>query len=316
MEKPSNLLLKLSKKLFEAKAQQTEFIEALLSPKSFHPCILWRSPRPKPYPFQAIAPLDWQPAFVDRLALKEKPGRHYLHQKGAFYCLDFSSVFAISPLLTIPNPVDLVIDVCAAPGGKSVFAWVALQPNLLLSNEVVSKRVGQLVTNLKRCQIERAIALRLDAEALAAALTKTAQVVLVDAPCSGQSLLAKGEKALGCFHPTTINGNANRQKRILANSAQLVAPQGYLAYTTCTYSLEENEQVIEWFVERFPQFQPVEILPLVDFQSQLTHFYCYRMFPQMGLGAGAFTTLLQNTEVGAANTLPKEFINHPGAIVL
>jgi 16S rRNA C967 or C1407 C5-methylase (RsmB/RsmF family) len=181
---------------------------------------------------------------------------------------------------------------------------------------VVGKRLPQLISNLKRCQIERAIALRLEVETLAAMIPKTAQVVLVDAPCSGQSLLAKGEKSPGCFHPATINGNANRQKRILANSAQLVAPQGYLVYTTCTYSPEENEQVIEWLIKRFPQFQSVEVASLADFQSALSHFYCYRMFPQTGLGAGAFTALLRNTEAGAANRLSEEFLSYPGKIAL
>jgi 16S rRNA C967 or C1407 C5-methylase (RsmB/RsmF family) len=77
-------------------------------------------------------------------------------------------------------------------------------------------------------------------------------VVIVDAPCTGQSLLAKGDKALGCFHPVNINKSASRQKRIIANAAQTVAGEGYLAYMTCTFSPEENEQVGEWLMKKFP----------------------------------------------------------------
>lgn len=150
------------------------------------------------------------------------------------------------------------------------------------------------MSNLKRCGIEVAHPISFDPSILAAELAQMADLVLVDAPCSGQSLLAKGEKNPGCFHPVTIGKNANRQKRILANAAQTVAPQGFLAYMTCTYAVEENEQVSEWLLERFPQFEAVEVPALSAYRSGLTALPCYRMFPQTGLGAGAFTILLQN----------------------
>jgi 16S rRNA C967 or C1407 C5-methylase (RsmB/RsmF family) len=339
MEKLSKLLVKLSQRLFENSDEREQFLESLVHPKSFNPCILWCTKKPNPLPFEIETPLPWQPEFVDRLAIGQRPGQHPLHDKGAFYCLDFSSVFAASPLLTIsksvsnskdisvtnpaPDPrlptsqeLDLVLDMCASPGGKSIFAWIALRPKLLLSNEVIGKRMAQLIANLKRCRVSSAIVLRLDSKILAEEISQTAQVVLVDAPCTGQSLLAKGGKAPGCFHPVTINNNANRQKRILANSAQLVAPKGYLAYMTCTYSPEENEQVAEWLLERFPQFQPVKVPYLANYQSHLTQIPCYRMFPHQGLGAGAFTILLQNTEEGQAQKLPENFLNRSGSINL
>jgi 16S rRNA C967 or C1407 C5-methylase (RsmB/RsmF family) len=222
-------------------------------------------------------------------------------------------VFAIAPLLTVHSPINLVVDMCASPGGKSIFAWVALQPKLLISNEVIGKRTAALISNLKRCHIGPAIATNIDSKNLAQEITKTAQVVLVDAPCSGQSLIAKGGKAPGCFHPVTINMNANRQKRILANSAQLVAPGGHLMYMTCTYSVEENEQVVGWFLQRFPQFQPIPIPDLAAYQSHLAEFSCYRMFPQSNSGAGAFTVLFENTEVGETQKIPEDFFTHPGS---
>jgi 16S rRNA C967 or C1407 C5-methylase (RsmB/RsmF family) len=219
--------------------------------------------------------------------LGEKPGQHPLHQQGYFYCLDFSSVFAATTLLAIPVPISLVFDMCAAPGGKSIFAWKALQPELLISNEVIGKRLGMLISNLKRCQISPSVVVNRDSSIFAEMFPCSSNIVIVDAPCTGQSLLAKGEKAPGCFHPTAINKSANRQKRIIANSAKLVSPQGYLAYMTCTYSPEENEQVCEWFLERFPQFQAIEISILAKYQSHLAKMPCYRMFPQDMLGAGA-----------------------------
>ncbi|MBK1987259.1 RsmB/NOP family class I SAM-dependent RNA methyltransferase [Sphaerospermopsis aphanizomenoides BCCUSP55] len=298
MEKPSNLLLKLSRRLFDDADEQAKFIEALVNPKPFSPCILWCQDQPEVSPFAVEIPTIWQPEFVDRLSLGEKPGQHPLHQQGYFYCLDFSSVFAASVLLTINQPVPLVFDMCAAPGGKSIFAWKALKPDLLISNEVIGKRLGMLISNLKRCQIQPNRVVNRDSSIFAQMFAETSNLVIVDAPCTGQSLLAKGEKAPGCFHHTAINKSANRQKRIIANSAQVVAPQGYLAYMTCTYSPEENEQVCEWLLERFPQFQAVEVSHLSKYQSHLTTIPCYRMFPQNGLGAGAFTVLFKNMAEG------------------
>ncbi|GBE92567.1 RsmB/NOP family class I SAM-dependent RNA methyltransferase [Nostoc cycadae] len=303
MEKPSNLLLKLSRRLFESTEEQEKFIAALVNPQSFSPSILWCQPKPEISPFAVETPLTWQPQFIDRLALGEKPGQHPLHNQGYFYCLDFSSVFSASILLAITQPTQTVFDMCAAPGGKSIFAWKALQPELLISNEVIGKRLGMLISNLKRCQINPSIVLNRDSSIFAESIPASSNLVIVDAPCTGQSLLAKGEKAPGCFHPTAINKSANRQKRIIANSAQIVAPQDYLAYMTCTYSPEENEQVCEWFLSRFPQFQAVNVNHLQEYQSHLTTIPCYRMFPQHRLGAGAFAVLFQNTAEGESQEL-------------
>uniref|UniRef100_A0A832M3L8 RsmB/NOP family class I SAM-dependent RNA methyltransferase n=1 Tax=Oscillatoriales cyanobacterium SpSt-402 TaxID=2282168 RepID=A0A832M3L8_9CYAN len=314
MGEASRLLVKLSQRLFQEGAERAAFCDRLTHPQPLHPCILWCQPQPNPLPFEVETPLPWQPAWCDRLAFGQQPGKHPLHDQGAFYCLDFSSIFAASTLLTLSGTSSRIVDVCAAPGGKSIFAWKALQPDLLISNEVIGKRIGALLSNLKRCQIQTARVTNLDPQVLAEKIPQTAHVVLVDAPCTGQSLIAKGGKAPGCFHPVTINNNANRQKRILANSAQIVAGQGYLAYMTCTYSPEENEQVVEWFLTRFPQFQPVPVSYLQAYQSHLTNFPCYRLFPQSGLGAGAFTVLLQNTSTEAAQILSPEFLQQTKAI--
>ncbi len=314
MAEASRLLVKLSQRLFQAPDQQVAFCDRLTQPQPLHPCIIWCQERPTPDPFARETPLPWQPEFCDRLALGQQPGKHPLHDQGAFYCLDFSSVFAASTLWAIAPPIETVVDVCAAPGGKSILAWKTLHPKLLISNETIGKRIGALQSNLKRCHIQPARITNLDSKILAEQIPTTAQVVLVDAPCSGQSLIAKGGKAPGCFHPVTVKNNANRQKRILANSAQLVAGQGYLAYMTCTYAPEENEQVVQWLLDRFPQFQAVPIPHLQTYQSHLTEIPCYRLFPQSGLGAGAFTVLLQNTSTDPMQPLPSEFLDRARAI--
>lgn len=304
---PSNLLLKLSRRLFPDADGQAEFVEALTHPQDYPSCILWCKPRPETVGLAIAPPAPWQPSFVDRVATADKIGQHPLHQDGHFYCLDFSSVFAASVMTGIPTPIRTVFDMCASPGGKSVFAWRQFQPELLLCNEVTQKRIGALVHNLRRCETRPGHIFSTDSKILATTLPQAIDLVLVDAPCTCQSVLAKGEKAPGCFHPVSINKNANRQKRILANSAQLVAPSGYLVYMTCTYSPEENEGVMEWFLERFPTFAPVTVAPLQAHQSPLSDRPCYRMFPQAGLGAGSFTVLFQNQAEGDPVAIPPSF---------
>ncbi|HLO83864.1 MAG TPA: RsmB/NOP family class I SAM-dependent RNA methyltransferase, partial [Nostocaceae cyanobacterium] len=116
MEKVSNLLLKLSRRLFNDPEEQTKFIDALVKPQSFTPCILWCQQKPDISPFTVEKSTPWQPQFIDRLQIGEKPGKHPLHEQGNFYCLDFSSVFAASVLLTITEQIPIIFDMCAAPG--------------------------------------------------------------------------------------------------------------------------------------------------------------------------------------------------------
>ncbi|WP_017299671.1 RsmB/NOP family class I SAM-dependent RNA methyltransferase [Nodosilinea nodulosa] len=300
MGQPSNLLLKLSRRLFSEERDRDAFVAALTTPQAFPSALLWVQPRPQVVPFAIAPPLAWQPAWVDRLSGDQRPGRHPLHQAGAYYCLDMASVFSAAVLGAIAAPVESVLDLCAAPGGKSLLAWKTLAPTQLWCNEVIHKRVRILISNLKRCGLTEALVFNLDPQVFAEQLAHGASIVIVDAPCSGQSLLAKGDAALGCFHPVNIKKNAGRQKRILASAAQTVAGNGYLAYMTCTFSPEENEQVAAWLIKKFPQFTAVEVPALADYASPLVSFPCYRLWPQSGLGAGGFTVLLHNRADTAA----------------
>ncbi len=305
MGTPTNLLLKLSRKVLpDNGADQHAFVAALTQPQAFPAAILWTRPRPAALPFVLVPPLPWQPAAVDRLVPNQQPGRHPLHQEGAYYCLDMASVFSASVLAAIPPPVSSVLDLCAAPGGKSLLAQQILNPQHLWCNEVVRKRVKILIANLKRCGATEARVFNQDPQEFATALPQAATVVIVDAPCSGQSLLAKGDKALGCFHPVNINKNASRQKRILANAVPTVAGGGYLAYMTCTFSPEENERVGEWLLKQFPQFEAVEVPALAEYASSLATFPSYRLWPQGGQGAGGFTALFRNTSDGVKGANP------------
>jgi 16S rRNA C967 or C1407 C5-methylase (RsmB/RsmF family) len=299
----SNLLLRLARQLFCEPESQQAFVSQLTEPKELPQALIWTKDRPEEMCFALEPRSDWQPAFVDRVSPGQKPGAHELHEKGCYYCLDFSSVFQASVLCAAAGEGQIVCDLCSAPGGKAVFAAALLRPETLICNEVIRKRTAQLIANLKRCSISKSIVISVDVSVLAAAAACAADIVIADAPCSGQSLLVKGKKAPGCFHPVTINMNSRRQKRIIANAASVVAPGGHLAYMTCTYSREENEEVVDWFLKKFPAFVPQEVPALQEHTSHLGAFPCYRLWPQQGLGAGGFTVLLQNQKDGRRRPL-------------
>ncbi len=298
VEKESSGVRRLALKLFAESAEQERFINALTAPQEFAQAIIWLNDRPKPTPLATEARLDWQPQYVDRLVGGQKPGRHPLHQAGAYYCLEFSSVFAASVFDGMKIRPQVVIDLCSSPGGKAIFAARSLAPQLLVCNEVIKKRTAQLIANLERCAIGRAVVTSCDPAVLSAALPQSAGLVIVDAPCSGQSLIARNKRAAGCFHPVIINKNARRQRRIIACAAAMIAPGGYLAYMTCTFAAQENEEIAAWLVKHFPHFKTLAVPALAAFQSRLAPFPCYRFWPQDGYGAGAFAALFQNQETG------------------
>ncbi len=310
----SRLLTSLAEKLFSGPAERDAFIAALEKTQSYPPCVVWcdreRSPDVLDLP-RAERVVDWLPEWVLRLDT-EQPGKHPLHEAGAFYSLDFSSVFAASALLQI-GQMERVLDVCAAPGGKSVFASRALDPEVLVANEVIGKRLGILRHNLSRCRIPNSYTQRLDPAELAELAPGVFDVVIADAPCSGQSLLAKGIENPGCFHPATVKKNARRQRRVLASSAETVAPGGWLLYSTCTFALEENERIVTWLLKHFEHLRPVQIPHLKPWRSPHAEFPAYRLYPHSQLGAGAFTCLLRNEAEGERGEIPGRLLEYPVA---
>lgn len=145
-----------------------------------------------------------------------------------------------------------------------------------------------------------------DPERLADELGAVADVVVVDAPCSGQSLLLKGKSSPGGFHPATVQMNSKRQRRILANASRLVNVKAIFWYSTCTFSRAENEGVIEWFLKKFPEFETCVVNSLAAHRSGHSEAYCYRLFPFEGFGAGGFTCLLRCTARAATQALPDQ----------
>ena len=285
MKKPPSLrsIQQVARKLFDSENEQERFIDSIVNPSAKPGALLWLEDPVSLAEIETIPSPDFFPSWITLVSPESTPGKLKEHNIGKYYCLDSSSVFAMLPLLKISDelqrPVS-VIDLCSSPGGKSIFAFRALKPDNLICNEVVGNRIPALLSNLKRCGLYGSIVTQSDPSHLAASNPNTADVVIVDAPCSGQSLLAKSDEGLGCFSKPVINANVGRQRRILAEASKLLRPGGYLLYSTCTFSVEENERNVLWFKNQFPNF---------------TEISSGRMWPADGLGAGSFHSLLKKT---------------------
>ncbi len=292
---PPRLAIKLANKLLASEAGA--FLEGLYGERDYAPALLWTHRRPEASPFELSSKPAWAPDFIDFCAPGQRPGQSDLQERGELYVLDPSSVAEASVLQGITlsghEPPKRILDVCSAPGGKGIFAWRLFVPELLVANDALRKRLGMLNFNLIRCRVHPSVMTSCDPQGLADPLEGQFDLVIVDAPCSGQSMAAKGKEAGGGFHPATVNQNSNRQKRILGHSARTVKPGGFLAYMTCTYSPEENEDVIRWLRKRLPEFVPVPLTHMTDMRSHLADFPCVRIWPHKGPGAGGFSCLLQ-----------------------
>ena len=286
----------------EDPVQQGIFIDAVVSASAARPSLIKLTDQKLPFETEALT--SWQPEWLTSFSgFSKEAGQHSFHAAGAYYLMDFSSIFEASVILNLPSG-GTILDLCAAPGGKGIFAYRALAPELLISNEIIGKRQGMLVSNLQRCHIERSAVTRLDPGQISAAAPESFDLVLVDAPCSGQSIIARGSTAAGAFQTNVVAANMTRQRRILANATASVKPGGSLAYTTCTYSREENEKNVEWLMRRFPELEAVEVPHLKQHRSWLAEFPCYRLMPQDGLGAGGFTCLLHKKGVSTSFSVP------------
>lgn len=286
-------MIKAAEELFADEGERRSFLSALKAGDAREQAIIVLEAKPEIRTFPRLGPAPFQPDWVIRIADHFRAAKHRLYEKGAYYSLDFSSVFSASAMLAIPDAPRRVLDLCASPGGKAIFAWRAFRPEILACNESVRKRLTTLMQNLTRCQVESAQTWSADSSVWAKKTPESFDLTIVDAPCSGQSLLAKGDDAPGAFDPAMIDMNVGRQRRIVGNASRTVRAGGHLLYATCTFSKKENEKVLEWLMRTYPAFVPVEVPKLSKFRSAYVDFPCYRLFPHQSLGAGAFVALLR-----------------------
>lgn len=225
---------------------------------------------PEQFAAKADFPLEASPfckaAFVVHQPddLKFRPGRHPYHHAGVFYSQEPSASSA-APLLGV-QPGMRVLDMCAAPGGKSSQLAAALQGRgVLVSNEYVAARADILKSNLERMGVPNAVVLNEAPARIADALPEFFDRVLVDAPCSGEGMFRKEPVARQQHCEALVKQCAELGAEILDCAAAVLAPGGQLVYSTCTFAPEEDEGQVAAFLQRHPEFTLADALGNVDY---------------------------------------------------
>lgn len=205
--------------------------------------------RVMPFPLEKIS---WarEGYYFDAAA---QPGRHVLHEAGAYYIQEPSAMAAVEALA--PKPGERILDLCAAPGGKSTqIAGRMHGQGLLVSNEIIGERARILSQNVERMGVSNCVVCNERPERIASLFPAFFDRVLVDAPCSGEGMFRKDETARQEWSPEAVQMCAERQALILEEAAKTVKPGGVLLYSTCTFSPEENEGTISAFLRAHEEY--------------------------------------------------------------
>ncbi len=255
-------------------------------------------------PDGALDPIPWVTGGFF-LSAESEAGRHPLHEAGAWYIQEPSAMVPAAVLNAQPG--ELVLDLCAAPGGKSTQMAAAMAgQGLLISNEPVPSRAQVLSRNLERMGVINALCVSAWPQKLAKRWPEGFDAVMVDAPCSGEGMFRRVPESRTEWTPTAPAGCAARQAEILDAAAEMVRPGGRMVYATCTLNRTENEDNVAAFLKRHPDFamKPFS-LPGADAPNGM-----WTAWPHRFRGEGQFCALLQRGgdapgKLPFANDLPK-----------
>ena len=233
----------------------------------------------------------------------EKAGNHPYHHAGMIYIQEPG---AMAPAECIDIEPDWIcLDMCAAPGGKSTQIKNKLGDNgILVANEIISSRCRILTGNIERLGLKNCVTTCMDTKKLARTFPDTFDFIMCDAPCSGEGMFRKEEIAIDEWSEENVRMCAERQIEILENAVSLLKNGGYIVYATCTFSLEENEMVIDEFLYNHPEFELVEVnnkvkactAPGILFDGCRCENISYtrRFYPHLSKGEGQFMAVLHN----------------------
>ncbi len=252
--------------------------------------------RLSPSAFQSISPWEITPTdVIDEGFIIDSSaaiGKHPYHCAGLIYSQEPSamSVIGVMDIEGIDEP--RILDLCAAPGGKASGAAARMNGHgIIIANEIVRSRAAMLARNFERMGIANAAVTSAHPDAFARELPNYFDRVIVDAPCSGEGMFRKDPSAIKEWSPEHVCACAARQRAILNSASECVALGGKLIYSTCTFSIDENESVVESFLTEH-----------TDFSLDMTA----RLYPHTSVGEGHFVARLSKNS-GAERTCARAF---------
>jgi 16S rRNA C967 or C1407 C5-methylase (RsmB/RsmF family)/NOL1/NOP2/fmu family ribosome biogenesis protein len=260
----------------------------------------WRDPEEIQMAFPGLEPVPWS-SFGHYL--KQRPVFTFdpLFHAGTYYVQEASSMFIEQALRNqgqISKPIN-ALDLCAAPGGKSTLFQSILSPDsLMVSNEVIRTRVPILTENLNKWGAMNFVVTQNDPSDFGS-LEEFFDLLLIDAPCSGSGLFRREPELISEWSPSQVQLCSRRQQRIITDALPALKSGGLLIYSTCSYSVEENEEILDWMAESF-ELESLRIPIDPDwkiFETQSTDKSCfgYRFYPDQVRGEGFFLAAFRKT---------------------
>lgn len=232
---------------------------------------------------------------------EQQPGKHPYHEAGVYYIQEASAMAPVHFLDARPG--ERILDMCAAPGGKSTQIAAALKgEGLLVCNEIHPARAKILSENIERMGIANALVLNETPANLAERFVEYFDRILVDAPCSGEGMFRKNEDACNEWSTENVKLCADRQDEILKAAAGMLKPGGRLVYSTCTFAPDENEGTVSRFVTEHPEFSIIPLEPEYGMSSGVSEWAenkvdgidgTIRLWPHKIKGEGHFLAVLQ-----------------------
>lgn len=240
----------------------------------------------------SLSKVSWCPTgyyYEDNL----NPGQHPYHEAGVYYIQDASAMLPAEMLNPVPG--DIVLDLCAAPGGKSTQIGKKLEgKGLLIANEIIPSRSKILSENIERMGITNCIVTNEAPEDLSKKLPAFFDKILVDAPCSGEGMFRKNPNAIDEWSLDNVKMCADRQDYILDEAVKMLKPGGTIVYSTCTFSPEEDEECMERFLTRHSDFMLIK-------QE--------RLWPHKVKGEGHFSAMLQHKGAVVEEASDNSYVN-------
>ena len=260
-----------------------------------------------PYGWQ-LTPVPWceEGFWIEREDEESLPlGSTAEHLSGLFYIQEASSMLPVAALFAGEAVPKRVMDVAAAPGSKTTQIAARMgNQGAILANEFSASRVKVLHANISRCGIANVALTHFDGRVFGAAVPESFDAILLDAPCSGEGVVRKDPDALKNWSVQSNLEIAAAQRELIDSAFHALKPGGTLVYSTCTLNRDENESVLAWLLEQYPQAVEVESLETLfpSAKEALTPEGFLHVFPQIYDCEGFFVARLR--KIASVEPLP------------